>query len=448
MDAISKSSATSITFQIMPFWVAQSSLESNKLLPIERVKLGPRSRAFPPTFSALDLEHRLSTWKDMTRTGSLKSALGKNCLGRCERDFSDNTPQLTSKGRGYFYYVRSKVDHLNPSLVDNEVEEEVGFSFTPGMEELEQSDIDVNGFTGGVPSTVDISAVGTGSRETAENGAVVSPASQREYKPKVIWFAKSENEEIQFIDRAINASIAGAAGVFAISKVLTVDQNYWHGWTIFEILKYAPIHNWGAYEDALKNNPVLAKMMISGIVYAIGDWIAQCYEGKPILDFNRVRMVRSGFTGFCLHGSLSHFYYQLCEALFPFTGWWVVPLKVAFDQTIWAGIWNSIYFVMLGLLRSDSPADIFSELKATFFPLMRAGWKLWPFAHIITYGVVPVEQRLLWVDCVELLWVTILSMYSNEKAEKRILEAGGIEAGQPVVILSESEGISSEDPDK
>lgn len=41
--------------------------------------------------------------------------------------------------------------------------------------------------------------------------------------------------------------------------------------------------------------------------------------------------------------------------------------------------------------------------------LLQAGWKLWPFAHLITYGVIPVEQRLLWVDCVELIWVTILS---------------------------------------
>ena len=31
----------------------------------------------------------------------------------------------------------------------------------------------------------------------------------------------------------------------------------------------------------------------------------------------------------------------------------------------------------------------------------------------------PVEQRLLWVDMVELVWVTILSMISNEKAETR-----------------------------
>ncbi|KAK0602064.1 hypothetical protein LWI29_030001 [Acer saccharum] len=40
----------------------------------------------------------------------------------------------------------------------------------------------------------------------------------------------------------------------------------------------------------------------------------------------------------------------------------------------------------------------------------QAGWKLWPFAHLVTYGLIPLEQRLLWVDCVELIWVTILSM--------------------------------------
>ncbi|PWA38822.1 peroxisomal membrane 22 kDa (Mpv17/PMP22) family protein [Artemisia annua] len=233
-----------------------------------------------------------------------------------------------------------------------------------------------------------------------------------------------EGEDVdKLMDRVINASIVLAAGTFGITKLLTIDYDYWHGWTIFEILRYAPQHNWSAYEDALKENPLLAKMMISGVVYSIGDWIAQCCEGKPLLEFDRTRMFRSGLVGFSLHGSLSHYYYYFCEALFPFQDWWAVPVKVAFDQTAWAAVWNSIYFVVVGLLRFESPVTIFSELKATFWPMLTAGWKLWPFAHIITYGVVPVEQRLLWVDCVELIWVTILSTLSNEKSEARILDA-------------------------
>lgn len=230
------------------------------------------------------------------------------------------------------------------------------------------------------------------------------------------------------VDRAINATLVLAAGSFAITKLLTIDHDYWHGWTIFEILRYAPQHNWLAYEEALKTNPVLAKMVISGVVYSIGDWIAQCFEGKPLFEFDRARMLRSGLVGFSLHGSLSHYYYHFCEALFPFDDWWVVPAKVAFDQTVWSGIWNSIYFTLLGVLRLESPLNIFTELKATFWPMLTAGWKLWPFAHLITYGVIPVEQRLLWVDCVELVWVTILSTYSNEKSEARISEVVPVEA--------------------
>ncbi|KAJ4821901.1 hypothetical protein Tsubulata_032189 [Turnera subulata] len=209
--------------------------------------------------------------------------------------------------------------------------------------------------------------------------------------------------------RAINATIVLGFGTVAVTKLLTIDHDYWHGWTLYEILRYVPEHNWVAYEQALKANPVLAKMAISGIVYSIGDWIAQCYEGKPLFEFDRKRVLRSGLVGFALHGSLSHYYYQFCEALFPFEDWWVVPAKVAFDQTVWAGVWNSIYFTVLALLRLEAPANIFGELKTTFWPMLTAGWKLWPFAHLITYGVIPVEQRLLWVDCIELIWVTILS---------------------------------------
>ncbi|XVF18946.1 hypothetical protein REPUB_Repub11eG0067600 [Reevesia pubescens] len=157
-------------------------------------------------------------------------------------------------------------------------------------------------------------------------------------------------EELErLIDRTINATIVLAAGTFAITKLLTIDHDYW-------------------------------------------------------------------------------------QELFPFQDWWVVPAKVAFDQTAWSAIWNSIYFTVLGFLRLESPISIFKELKATFWPMLTAGWKLWPFAHLITYGVIPVEQRLLWVDCVELIWVTILSTYSNEKSEARISEAAPAEANSSLPV--------------
>ena len=70
---------------------------------------------------------------------------------------------------------------------------------------------------------------------------------------------------------------------------------------------------------------------------------------------------------------------------------------------------------------------------------LQAGWKLWPFAHLITYGLIPVEQRLLWVDSVEIVWVTILSMFANEKAQQRL------EQGDEGVLVLGSKEVTEED---
>ncbi|XP_073122919.1 uncharacterized protein [Henckelia pumila] len=297
-----------------------------------------------------------------------------------------------------------------PVQSDDMVDQQGGVVFVGKEAEGTEVDLVVGGF--GSDASGRLTLEGAAGFSASASGASGSELAD----------GKSQLEMGRLVDRSINAAIVLAAGSFAIAKLLTIDHNYWHGWTLFEILRYAPEHNWSAYEAALKTNPVLAKMFISGVVYSLGDWIAQCYEGKPLFEFDRSRMFRSGLVGFSLHGSLSHYYYHFCEALFPFDDWWVVPAKVAFDQTAWSAVWNSIYFILLGVLRRDSPANIFSEWKATFWPMLTAGWKLWPFAHLITYGVIPLEQRLLWVDTVELVWVTILSTYSNEKSETRASE--------------------------
>lgn len=62
--------------------------------------------------------------------------------------------------------------------------------------------------------------------------------------------------------------------------------------------------------------------------------------------------------------------FVMVQALFPFDDWWVVPAKVAFDQTVWSAIWNSIYYTLLGFLRFESPVTVFAELKATFLPML------------------------------------------------------------------------------
>ena len=55
---------------------------------------------------------------------------------------------------------------------------------------------------------------------------------------------------------------------------------------------------------------------ISGVVYALGDIMAQSYEGRSVAEWDRPRIARSGLCGFLAHGPLSHYYYLALDSWF------------------------------------------------------------------------------------------------------------------------------------
>ncbi len=161
--------------------------------------------------------------------------------------------------------------------------------------------------------------------------------------------------------------------------------------------------------------------------------------------------MRSGLCGLLAHGPLSHLYYVALDqgfaqqALIP-TDSWLVPLaKVGIDQTAWSLLWNSTYYVLLGLLKAESPAVIAATVRATWWDLLKAGWRLWPLVHLFTYGVIPVQHRLLFVDGVELVWVSILSMYGQQQRERT--EAAAVGSGVPGIVACALPGGDGEGGD-
>ena len=113
---------------------------------------------------------------------------------------------------------------------------------------------------------------------------------------------------------------------------------------------------------------------------------------------------------------LAHAYYEFQDWIFPESlGLWGAPLKLCLDQSIYAATYNCVFFFGIGLLRRDHPERIFADIKDKFWQMMRAGWKLWPFVHVITYTMIPTRFKLLWVDIVEVIWVTYLSLVANAR---------------------------------
>lgn len=212
----------------------------------------------------------------------------------------------------------------------------------------------------------------------------------------------------------INASVLLIVSLVVLSKLALVDQGMMRGWTAAEMAVRIPVDNWNSYESVLHAAPVSTKAVTSATVYSIGDIIAQTTEGKNVNSFDRMRIMRSLIAGLIGHGPLSHVWYDWSEEFFTNVlhltdQWWAFFPKVAIDQLTWGPFWNNCYILLLGVMQFRDPKLILKEMKETTVPLIVSGLKLWPLAHSITYGVIPVENRLLWVDLVEIVWVTILA---------------------------------------
>lgn len=185
--------------------------------------------------------------------------------------------------------------------------------------------------------------------------------------------------------------------------------------SVAEVAARITLDDWAFYNDMLHSHPILTKAATSGTVYAIGDVIAQrTGEDRDLAELDRARVGRSLLAGLLAHGPLSHYWYLISEDVFAhvlrMTEWWSVFPKILVDQTVWGPIWTSIYLLLTGLLQGDRLGTIGDNVRKSLVPLTVSGLKLWPAAHVVTYcGIIPVENRLLWVDFVEIAWVTILA---------------------------------------
>jgi hypothetical protein len=66
---------------------------------------------------------------------------------------------------------------------------------------------------------------------------------------------------LQLLTYSVNIGVLGLAALALLSKFITVDADYWTGWTIMEILSRVPADNWHLYEAAVVTNPIYTKVL-------------------------------------------------------------------------------------------------------------------------------------------------------------------------------------------
>jgi protein Mpv17 len=180
---------------------------------------------------------------------------------------------------------------------------------------------------------------------------------------------------------------------------------------------------WNAYNASLKTHPVLTKSLTSTGGFIIGDTLAQvAVGGDEPYDWRRT--ARFATYGFAVHGPTCHLFYRWLDGMVVGTGARQVITKVATDQLLFTPVGVSLFYATLTTLEGR-PQDIPEVINEKIVKTVLAGYMVWPAAHVVNFRFVPSDLRVLYINCVQMLWNTVLCQIASSKPPTTESEAAG-----------------------
>ncbi|GAB9469858.1 Sym1 protein [Globisporangium polare] len=199
------------------------------------------------------------------------------------------------------------------------------------------------------------------------------------------------------------------------------------------------------YDECLRKQPLLTKCVTSGILFGVGDRLAQHLEGRsaaaieaqqlekeqPVdkfVDYEKerqdekeaamqsakrtARMMLWGGLGFA---PIAHTWYNFIEKLAPGSTAMAVAKKIAMDQVFFAPSISTTFYTVTQSLEGKSLHDALQVAKEKVPPTLRVNYMVWPLVHLFTFNFVPLQYRILYINFVSIGWSTFLSQMTNAK---------------------------------
>lgn len=244
-----------------------------------------------------------------------------------------------------------------------------------------------------------------------------------------IPLSKAAVEQLRGLSWWLNVAIVTTVAVTAGNE-LVVHLGVTPDWSPLQTVQQGIGTGWNLYAQQLSRSPVLTKAVISAGTFLLADLSAQSQEGRDYATLDGKRMLRCAAVGLLLHGPMCHVFFGkldrelIISKYFRGGDAWFAPFaKVLVDQTAWSAAWNTTYLVAIGLLNGRGVGRTLGSVWRSAGTLVKSGWRLWPLANLVTYTLIPLQHRVLWVDTVELVWASVLSMHGSHERQRSIAQA-------------------------
>ena len=121
----------------------------------------------------------------------------------------------------------------------------------------------------------------------------------------------------------------------------------------------------------------------------------------------------SGAFGAVLVGPVFHNWFRFLEKVVPRSDAVGVLGKTALDQIFMAPAFCTSFYTAVGLMEGKSFGEIKTKLQQDLVPTLQTNYKIWPFAQIFNFYVIPIHLRVLWINMyVPALIVVLCIRYS------------------------------------
>jgi protein Mpv17 len=194
----------------------------------------------------------------------------------------------------------------------------------------------------------------------------------------------------------------------------------------------------------LDAQPLLTKALTSLTGFTAGDILAQCFVEPADKPYDVMRTIRLGSFGFLIHGTTGHYFYGMLDSKLPGTAPLTVASKVLIDQTIWNPIFGCMFFGYLNVMEGKTFADLQKKLNADLKTAVMGSWAVWVSsylsshafdasiamphpslmfspqvpAHTVNFAFIPPNQRLLYINSIQIGYNVFLSFLGNKSVDE------------------------------
>ncbi|KAL4108590.1 hypothetical protein PRIC1_000304 [Phytophthora ramorum] len=180
------------------------------------------------------------------------------------------------------------------------------------------------------------------------------------------------------------------------------------------------------YDRWLQDSPLLTKGVTSAVLFGIGDRIAQRIENSEndgddksdAADRSGLqRTARMMAWGGLLFAPVGHAWYNFLEKAVRGKGTSSIIKKIAADQLVFSPPLSLAFFAYAGCSEGKPLRETVDTAVAKLPPTLAVNWAVWPLVHVCTFGFVPLQYRILFINVVNIGWSAFLSRMASKDGD-------------------------------